>query len=305
MVSNECILCPRECKVNRDIITGYCGCDNNVRVARAALHFWEEPCISGENGSGTVFFSGCNLRCCFCQNYTLSHERFGENVSLNRLADIFLELQEKGANNINLVTPTHYIDKIIKVLDNIKKKLVIPVVYNCGGYEKIDTIKMLNGYIDIFIHDIKYYDNDRAIKYSKAPDYFKYSTESLQAMIDITGKPIIDNGIMKKGVIIRHLVLPGGKEDSMQILKWIVNNINIDSYIISLMNQYTPCYQSKDYPEINRKLTTYEYEKVLDYAISLGITNGYMQERSSVGKEFTPEFDLTGVNSDKKENEDG
>ncbi len=297
MVSNECTLCPRECKVNRDIVAGYCGCNNNVRVARAALHFWEEPCISGTNGSGTIFFAGCNLRCCYCQNYTLSHQKFGQDISLERLGEIFLELQAKGANNINLVTPTHYIDKIIKVLDNIKEKLYIPVVYNCGGYEKIDTINSLKGYIDVFIHDIKYYDNERAIRYSSAPDYFKIASEAVKAMIELTGKPVMDNNIMKKGVIIRHLVLPSGKEDSMKILKWINDNLDKDSYILSLMNQYTPYYKSIDYPEIDRRLTTYEYRKVLDYAIELGMTNGYMQERSSAKKEYTPEFDLTGVNN--------
>ncbi|MBE5926868.1 MAG: radical SAM protein [Lachnospiraceae bacterium] len=295
MVDNECTLCPRECKVNRDIVAGYCGCDNKIRVARAALHFWEEPCISGEKGSGTVFFSGCNLRCCYCQNYTLSHQRFGKEVSSERLGEIFLELQDKGANNINLVTPTHYVDKIIKVLDNIRKDLKIPVVYNCGGYEKINTIKMLKDYVDIFLHDIKYYDNERAFKYSSAPDYFKHSSEAVNEMIRITGNPIIKDGIMKKGVIIRHLVLPGGKEDSMSILNWINHNLKKDSYILSLMNQYTPYYKSIEHPEINRRLTTYEYEKVLNYAIELGLTNGYMQERSSAKKEYTPEFDLTGV----------
>ena len=297
MVSSECTLCPRECKVNRDIVPGYCGCNNNVRVARAALHFWEEPCISGENGSGTVFFSGCNLKCCYCQNYDISHERFGKDISLKRLGEIFLELQDLGANNINLVTPTHYIDKIIRVLDNIKERLYIPIVYNCGGYEKTDIIYSLKDYVDIFIHDIKYCDDARAIKYSAAPDYFKKATDSVKAMIDMLGNPVMVNNIMKKGVIIRHLVLPSGKEDSINILEWLNNNLDKDSYILSLMSQYTPCFKCEEHPEINRRLTTYEYDKVLEYAISLGLTNGYMQERSSAKKEYTPPFDLTGVDT--------
>lgn len=295
MVDNGCTLCPRECKVNRDITAGYCGCNNTVRVARAALHFFEEPCISGKNGSGTVFFSGCNLKCCYCQNYSISHEKFGIEISEKRLGEVFLELQQKGANNINLVTPTQYVDKIIKVFDNIKKDLKIPVVYNCGGYEKIDTIRKLRGYVDIFLHDIKYYDDERAIRYSKAPDYFKRASEAMREMISITGKPVISDGIMKKGVIVRHLVLPSGKEDSIRILEWLSDNIDSKSYILSLMSQYTPYYRSNEFKEINRKLTTYEYNKVLDRAIELGLTNGYMQERSSAKEEYIPPFNLEGV----------
>ncbi len=296
MVDNECTLCPRECKVNRTHSVGYCGCTDTIRVARAALHFWEEPCISGEKGSGTVFFSGCNLRCCFCQNFTLSHENYGADISAQRLGEIFLELQDKGANNINLVTPTHYVDKIIKVLDNIKEELVIPVVYNCGGYEKTETIEALRGYVDIFLHDIKYYDDDRAIKYSNAPGYFQYSIEAVRKMIEITGQPQYNkNGIMQKGVIIRHLVMPSGRYDSMKIMEYLAKHFDRDSYVLSLMSQYTPFYHSDMYPEINRKITTYEYNKVLDYCIDLGLTNGYMQEKTSAKEEYTPPFDLEGV----------
>lgn len=288
MVDNECTLCPRECKVNRTHSVGYCGCTDTIRVARAALHFWEEPCISGEKGSGTVFFSGCNLRCCFCQNFTLSHENYGADISAQRLGEIFLELQDKGANNINLVTPTHYVDKIIKVLDNIKEELVIPVVYNCGGYEKTETIEALRGYVDIFLHDIKYYDDDRAIKYSNAPGYFQYSIEAVRKMIEITGQPQYNkNGIMQKGVIIRHLVMPSGRYDSMKIMEYLAKHFDRDSYVLSLMSQYTPFYHSDMYPEINRKITTYEYNKVLDYCIDLGLTNGYMQEKTSAKEEYT------------------
>ena len=291
-----CRLCPRECGVNRKVTSGYCNGTDKIRVARAALHFWEEPCISGECGSGTVFFSGCNLKCCYCQNYDISHNGFGKDISVKHLGEIFLELQEKGAANINLVTPTHYVDKIINVLDNINRDLTIPVVYNTGGYESLETVKRLSGYVDIFLHDIKYYSDDRAIRYSNATDYFNKSTSALCEMIKQVGKPVYDDrGLMKKGVIIRHLVLPGGVSDSINILEWIANNLNRNEYVISLMSQYTPCYKSFEHKEINRRLTTYEYNRVLDRAIELGLDNGYMQERTSANKEYIPPFDLEGI----------
>lgn len=291
-----CRLCPRECGVNREVTAGYCNGTDKIRVARAALHFWEEPCISGECGSGTVFFSGCNLKCCYCQNYDISHNGFGKDISMERLGEIFLELQEKGAANINLVTPTHYVDKIINVLDNINRDLTIPVVYNTGGYESLETVKRLSGYVDIFLHDIKYYSDDRAIRYSNATDYFNKSTSALCEMIKQVGKPVYDDrGLMKKGVIIRHLVLPGGVSDSINILEWIAHNLNGNEYVISLMSQYTPCYKSFEHKEINRRLTTYEYNRVLDRAIELGLDNGYMQERTSANKEYIPPFDLEGI----------
>ena len=290
-----CRLCPRECGVNRKVTSGYGNGTDKIRVARAALHFWEEPCISGECGSGTVFFSGCNLKCCYCQNYDISHNGFGKDISMERLGEIFLELQEKGAANINLVTPTHYVDKIINVLDNINRDLTIPVVYNTGGYESLETVKRLSGYVDIFLHDIKYYSDDRAIRYSNATDYFNKSTSALCEMIKQVGKPVYDDrGLMKKGVIIRHLVLPGGVSDSINILEWIAHNLNGNEYVISLMSQYTPCYKSFEHKEINRRLTTYEYNRVLDRAIELGLDNGYMQERTSANKEYIPPFDLEG-----------
>lgn len=291
-----CNLCPRQCMVDRKVSTGYCNGTDEIRVARAALHFWEEPCISGENGSGTVFFSGCNLKCCYCQNYDISHEGFGKNISEKRLGEIFLELQEKGASNINLVTPTHFVDKIINVLDNIKKELNIPVVYNTGGYESVETVRKLKGYVDIFLHDIKYYSDERAIRYSKAPFYFDKSSSALLEMIKQVGRPVYDdNGMMKSGTVVRHLVLPRGVDDSQKIIKWLSDNVNSEDYVFSLMSQYTPFYKSAEYPEINRRLTTYEYNKVLDFAIKNGVDNGYMQERTSAKKEYTPSFDLEGI----------
>ncbi len=292
----SCALCPRMCRVNRSERYGFCGCGDRLKIARAALHFWEEPCISGRGGSGAVFFSGCNLRCCFCQNYNISSEGFGKEITVERLSDIFLELQEKGAENINLVTPTHYVPFIIKALDMVKHKLNIPVVYNCGGYENVGTIKSLDGYIDIYMPDIKYYSDVYAKKYSKADKYFEYASSAVKVMTEQTGKIVLDgNGIMKRGVIIRHMVMPGCRKDSMNIIKWIGNNLDRESFIVSLMSQYTPAFHSDEHKEINRKITTFEYESVAEYCLELGLDNGYVQERTSAEKEYTPPFDLEGV----------
>lgn len=304
MVNNNtigCMLCPRKCNVNREDILGYCGVGNEIKIARAALHYMEEPCISGKNGSGTIFFTGCNLRCIFCQNYKISHNNFGKVISNERLSEIILGLQDKGANNINLVTGTMYVNEIIKALDRVKHKLNIPVVYNCGGYENADTIEKLSGYVDIYLQDIKYYNNELAVKYSKAPDYFKYASVSTKEMIKQVGNPLFydkenePGKMLKSGVIIRHLVLPGARKDSMEILRWISENLDKGSYLISVMSQYTPAYKSKDFKEINRMVTTFEYDSVVNEALRLGIDNGYMQNRDSSGKEYTPDFDLEGV----------
>lgn len=217
LLANPCNLCPRKCGVDRAAKPGFCGCGVRVRVARAALHYWEEPCISGKSGSGAVFFSGCTLRCCYCQNYKISTGRFGKEISVGRLAEIFLELQEKGANNINLVTATQYLPQVLDALDIAKPKLHIPIVYNCGGYERIETIRALKGYVDIFLPDFKYFSSELSRKYSRAEDYFDITSAAIKEMIAQTGKiHIADNGIMKKGVIIRHLVLPGARKDSFK-----------------------------------------------------------------------------------------
>lgn len=291
----KCQLCPRKCGSDRTVHNGICGGNDKIKVARASLHFWEEPCISGKNGSGTVFFSGCPLKCCFCQNYDISTENFGKEISIKRLGEIFLELQDKNAHNINLVNPTHYVPWIIKALDNVKQYLKIPVVYNSGGYETIDTLDMLDGYIDIFLPDLKYYSSERSAKYSKAENYFEYASKAILKMIEMTDGIVIDeNGIMKKGVIIRHLVMPTGRHDSMNVIKWIHDNIPKDKFLLSLMSQYTPIENCINYPEINRRTATMEYNSVINFTCDLGI-NGFMQERSSADKSFTPPFNLEGI----------
>ena len=292
----ECRLCPRQCGVDRSRGTGYCGCNDQVKIARAALHHWEEPCISGSRGSGAVFFSGCTLRCCFCQNYSISSEGFGKEISVERLSDIFLELQEQGAHNINLVTATMYVPSIIRAIDRVKHKMEIPFLFNCGGYERVETIKMLADYIDIFLPDIKYYDRALSKEYSMAEDYFEQASKAVEQMIRQTGKLKFDeNGLLKKGVILRHMVLPGCYKDSIKLLEWMNDSLDRESFLVSLMSQYTPSYKSREHKKINRRLTTFEYEKVLDKAIELGLTDGYMQEKSSAKEEYTPPFNLEGV----------
>ena len=293
---NSCTLCPRMCDIDRHVKRGICGCGTVITAARAALHFWEEPCISGTGGSGAVFFSGCTLKCCYCQNYQISQGGLGKTVSPTRLGEIFLELQEKGAQNIDLITATQYLPSILPVLEEIRPHLHIPIVYNCSGYERTETLKLLEGYVDVYLPDLKYFSPVTAKKYSGAPDYFPFASKAVKEMIRQTGKPVFDkSGIMTKGVLIRHMVLPGQKEDSIRLLGWIKENLPKDSFLISLMSQYTPFFRAKEHPEINRRLTTYEYEKVLDKAVSLGLVNGFMQEKSSAKEEYTPPFDLEGI----------
>ncbi|WP_143321320.1 radical SAM protein [Clostridium sp. HBUAS56010] len=297
----SCTLCPRKCRVNRHTIKGLCGCTDTIKAARAALHHWEEPCISGSRGSGTIFFSGCTLRCCFCQNHTISQEGAGEELTEEELADIFLDLQDQGAHNLNLVTATQYLPSILEALDLVKDKLTIPVVYNCGGYESASIIKALKDYVDIWLPDLKYQSPELSFRYSKASDYFESAAEAILQMIDQTGAPRFDcKGIITKGVIIRHMILPGGRKDSINLLHWMKNNLPDGMYYISLLSQYTPFFHSKDYPEINRRITTYEYNTVLKEAINLGLDQGFMQEKSSAKEEYTPDFDLEGI---KKKNQ--
>lgn len=294
-ILKKCTLCPRECGADRETSHGFCGGGFLPRAAKAYLHMWEEPCISGTKGSGTVFFSGCSLKCCFCQNYRISAENFGREITVKRLSEIFLELQDKGAHNINLVSPTHYVPQIIAALDMCRDKLHIPVAYNCGGYEKAETIEMLRGYIDIFMPDMKYYSSELSEKYSAAPDYFEYASKAIAKMIEIAGEPVFDeNGIMQSGVIIRHMVLPTHRRDSEEVLKKLYELYGKDSFLLSLMSQYTPFYKSCEHKEINRRISTYEYEKVSQLAQELGF-NGFMQERSSAKEEYTPDFDLIGI----------
>ena len=297
-IYHSCTLCPRMCKADRRTSHGFCQAGDTIKIARAALHPWEEPCISGTNGSGTVFFSGCTLKCVFCQNYTLSHENFGKEITTERLADIFLELQAKGAHNINLVTATHYLPSIKQALDLVRPNLHIPVVYNCGGYERLETLRTYADYIDIYLPDLKYYDSRISETYSAAKDYFSVASKAIEEMILLTGGLTWDPeqpSLLKKGVIIRHMVLPGAKDDSIRLLHWMKDSLPEGKYMLSLMSQYTPFYKSHLYPEINRRITSYEYNKVLDTAIELGLVHGYMQEKSSAKEEYTPPFDLSGV----------
>jgi len=295
----NCTLCPRQCKVDRTTATGFCKSSEKPKVARAALHHWEEPCISGTCGSGTIFFSGCTLGCCFCQNYPISHEGIGKEVTVPQLAQIFLNLQNQGAHNINLVTATHHLPAIAQALDMVRDQLTIPIVYNCGGYERIETITALKDYVDIWLPDLKYYSSGLSARYSKASDYFEQASAAITQMIAQTGTPVFnDQGIMQSGVIIRHMVLPGAREDSIRLLHWIHDTLPKGQYYISLMSQYTPFYRAVkggDYPEISRRITTFEYEKVLETAIELGLEQGFMQEKSSAREEYTPPFDLEGV----------
>lgn len=294
--SNPCNLCPRECGVDRNKNLGFCKCGKNIKAARAALHFWEEPCISGTRGSGTVFFSGCTLHCCYCQNFLISSQGYGKEITTERLAEIFLELQEKGAHNINLVTATQYLFEIIRALDMVKSKLNIPVVYNCGGYEKVQTINALKGYVDIFLPDFKYFSNDLSLKYSQANNYFETATKAIKEMVSQTNGLVFDeNNIMQKGVIIRHMVIPSARKDSIAILNWINENLPKEKYLLSLMSQYTPSYKSSEHKEINRKITTFEYESVVKEAVLLGLTEGFIQQRSSAKDEYTPPFNLEGI----------
>ena len=296
MEMTECRLCPRQCGVDRSKQTGYCGVSERVKLARAALHFWEEPCISGERGSGTVFFSGCALKCVFCQNYQLSAGHFGKEVSIQRLAEIFLELQQQGAHNINLVTGGHYVPQIVQALELVRKDLKIPVVYNSSGYETVETLRQLKGYVDIYLPDLKYYSPERSARYSNARDYFAVASQAVQEMFSQVGPVQFDEqGMLQKGVVVRHMVMPNGVEDTMDILTWIAENLPLDDILVSVMSQYTPFYKSADYPEINRRLTQEEYDRVLDWMECMGIEQGFVQELSSAKEEYTPDFSLQGV----------
>jgi len=291
-----CNICPRKCNIDRSLSNGYCHGGKNAKVALVSIHKWEEPSISGTNGSGTIFFSGCNMRCVFCQNHNISHGNKGIEITDDRLAEIFMEQQERDVHNINLVSGGHYVSNIINALKKAKTMgFNIPVVYNSNGYESVDTLKKLEGTIDIYIPDFKYFSDENAIKYSSAPGYFKTALSAIKEMYRQTGKNVFDkNGIMKKGVIIRHLVLPSLKNDSLKVIDAIKENFGNNVYV-SLMSQYTPVYRANEFKEINRRITTFEYEKVTDYFLDIGLTNGYMQKRSSATSDYTPDFDLSGV----------
>ncbi len=295
-MADFCTLCPRKCRADRSKDFGFCKVKDTLQVARAALHFWEEPCISGTRGSGTIFFCGCNLGCVYCQNMEISRGASGKEINTRRLCEIFTELQEKGAHNINLVTPTHYIRQIAEALSDAKDKLSVPIVYNCGGYERAEGLSLIDDYIDIFLTDMKYADNSLGKRYSNVPDYCEVSMTALEYMLNSAGTPVLDNeGIMKRGVLVRHLVLPSCREDSVALLKKLKSAFGTDSFILSLMSQYTPNGNLDAFPEINRRITSFEYNYVVNTALDLGFTNAYTQERSSSSRAYIPPFDSEGV----------
>lgn len=288
-----CNTCPRRCNVDRDKNVGACGVTGEYKVARAALHHWEEPCISGSRGSGTVFFSGCAMKCVYCQNYEISKNAFGKIISEERLIEIFKELEEKQAHNINLVNPTHYSLQLFETLKKYRPS--VPVVWNTGGYDSVETLKKSEGTVDVFLTDIKYADDSVALKYSGVKDYFNTATSAVLEMHRQVGENVFDeDGIMQKGLIVRHLVLPGNVSQAFRVMDWVKANLPSDT-VISLMSQYTPCARAAEYPTINRKLSEREYDLVLDYALKLDFENVFIQEHESSSTEFIPEFDLEGV----------
>lgn len=291
----SCNICPHKCGVNRlNGIKGRCKCDNKIKIALASVHNYEEPCISGKNGSGTVFFSNCNLNCIYCQNYEISQLGKGKEITIEHLAQIFIKQQEKNVNNINLVTPTMYVPQIIEAIKIARKKgLNIPIIYNSNGYENVETIKKLNGYIDIYLPDLKYYSNEIAKKYSKIDNYFETAISAIKEMQKQVGNPIFnEEGIIQKGVIIRHLILPHHLLNTKNILKYVKENFDENTYI-SIMAQYFPTYKAKEDKLINRKLTKKEYKEIESYLYLLNLKNGYIQELGEHEEEYVPNFDLS------------
>ncbi len=290
-VFQKCEICPRNCLVNRTEVSGFCGAKDKMVIARASLHEWEEPCLSGTNGSGTIFFSGCPLKCVFCQNYEISTKLVGKEVSMEEFSTICLNLQKQGAHNINLVTPTHFVPLIIEGLKLAKKNgLTIPIVYNTSGYEKKETLKMLEGLVDIYLPDFKYWEDTYATKYSHAPHYSEIMKEALKEMVRQVGTPKFSkDGILLKGVIVRHLMLPGLKEDSKKILSYLYHTYH-DQIYLSIMNQYTPIRTFAKYPELNKKIDDSDYDEIINFALDLGIKKAFMQEGGTVDNSFIPDF---------------
>jgi len=291
----KCNNCPRKCNIDRNEHYGYCQSPAKIKVSRYGLHMWEEPCISGREGSGTIFFSGCNMKCIFCQNHEISTGKKGAEITVDRLSELMLILQEEKANNINLVTPSHYVPEICKAIIIAKDNgLSIPIVYNTSSYENVESIKMLEGLVDIYLPDFKYYDNDIALRYSKAPEYRDIATRAIDEMVRQCGGDFYDEReIMTRGVIVRHLILPGHTKDSMKIMEYLHDRYG-DSICISIMSQFTPMIFVADYPELNRKITAREYNKVCDYALNIGIERGFFQEGDVAKDSFVPEFDFEG-----------
>ena len=292
----NCNLCPRRCGVNRTKRVGFCGAGEKVRIALVSLHQWEEPCLVGAKGAGTVFFSYCSLRCVYCQNHAISHGGQGVEVTTERLAEIFLEQQARGAATLDLVTPTHYVPQIITALDMAKARgLTLPVVYNSSAYENVETIEALKGYVDVYLPDMKYMSAASGVEYSAAADYFAAASAAITRMVEQVGPvQFTADGQLRRGVLVRHMVLPGHRHESMDIVKWLWETFG-KTVQVSLMNQYTPMYKAAEHKPLNRRLTTFEYDSVVDYALQLGMENAYIQERRSASAEFVPDFNGAGV----------
>lgn len=292
----SCELCPRRCGADRTERAGFCGAGEKIRVALVSLHKWEEPCLVGENGAGTVFFSHCNLKCVYCQNFEISSGGRGEEISIERLAEIFLEQQARGASNVELVTPTHYVPQICVALDLAKTNgLKLPVVYNTSAYENLSTLELLRDRVDIFLPDLKYFSDETAVTFSRAPNYFAVAGAAIRKMFELVGEPRFSAaGNMTRGVIVRHLILPNFRRDSIKILDWLYENFG-DRVFISLMNQYTPVFRAGEHKKISRRLTTFEYDSVVKHALEIGVENCYIQLGRTAEEKFIPRFDGSGV----------
>lgn len=292
-IINECAACPRKCNVDRSKALGRCKSGEKIKIARASVHMWEEPCISGTNGSGTIFFSGCNMHCIYCQNEQISNGMLGNEYTDDEVKELIIKISKSGVHNINLVTPTHFSPRIINIIRLIKNEITIPIVYNCSGYEDADFIDELYGVVDIFLTDFKYKSSEISKKYSFCPDYFDVAIKAVEKMIKIVGKPYIEEGIMKSGVIVRHLILPSHKDDSIEILSELYSRFGNDNFLVSLMSQFTPTEKCRDFPEINRRITSLEYKRVCEKFDGLGF-KGYVQERSSAVEDYIPDFEDVG-----------
>lgn len=282
----KCELCPRKCGVNREENAGFCGV-KTLKVARVMLHMWEEPIISVGKGSGAIFFSGCNLKCLYCQNFEISHQAKGNEISPKDLAEIFKDLEKRGAANINLVTPTHFANEIVEALEIYRPK--IPIVWNTSGYEEVETIKKISKYVDVYLTDLKYFSSELSKNFSNAENYFEKASKAILEMRKAQPKDVVENGVMKKGLIVRHLVLPGCVKDSIKVLDWIKENLGSETYL-SLMNQYTPCYKASENELLKRKIKPLEYKAAQVHALKLGFENGFFQEPQSASKKYIPKF---------------
>ena len=293
-MTNHCFCCARMCGSDRDSNKSFCGVNNKIRLARAALHHWEEPCISGKNGSGTIFFSGCNLRCIYCQNYDISNRAKGIEISIERLREIFFELIEQGAHNINFVTPSHFSNGILQALDGLR--LPVPIVFNTNGYDSVENLKRFENKVQIYLPDLKYAENDLAVKFSHAPEYFEKACLAIDEMFRQCGPYKMDsNGMLTSGVIIRHLILPGHLENSKRVIDYIASRFNPGEILFSLMRQYTPFGQTAEFPELLRPLSDEEYEEVQEYLFDSGIEDGFLQDKESATQDFIPPFNGEGV----------